>query len=636
MFQFLADIDPAALPVLAALVFSLSMYPLGILFPCGRCCNCGNCPPDQPLPETVTVTLSDMPDQSQGPWLCTLLFEGTFGGGALGRVTAPGGAPPGGPITAAQVTMPGSGYAELARIEPSLSITGSGTGATFTPTLTETADWQGRPVWEVAGVAVGGTGTGYTDGEFLTATLAAGHKGSPPSLQLRTQRSAPTLAGLVMTQTGAGADLSLTLGQTTDFEGRAAWEVTAVTVTDGGLNYDPADWVEIDIQDGQTAPGGWFSASLTVDGNGTITGVTVNSGGLFFDVGDVPDEVVIFWPGAMYAEDPSQPPLVAEVTVTILQQPPSNGTGAELEAVIDTDTSSPTFGKITGVNIVAGGDGYLAWVMVNNKCCSGHYDDVPFVLKQSESDKCLYIHQHCGAGSSRSGLGSLTLRYNGRNSIGITLTHEHAVPLWSRQCDTSWSYTDGADCDDLNFEVTAANGAKATVAAGGTYDEDLLYSGPRSCHACCRGSGPVNPEITVTITNSQTGYMPNGDYVMNLQPVAGGNGQAQWQFFGTVIQPDIETSLDVTISPCAYQGHSLSPTILDGTQWYEDRDDQCYRTCYMRIQASFEYGMFGSAAVETSCLQSPICNPSGSHVVRQNVNTPDGDGPPLFTVTFPA
>lgn len=635
MFQALAHIalsDPASMPLLAVLAFSLCLYPLGILFPCGRCCRCDNCGPDKMLPETVTVTLTDMPDQSQGPYLCTLLFEGTFGGGALGRVTAPGGipAPPGGPITAVEVTLHGSGYAEFGRVEPSLTITGGGSGATFTPTLQETVDFQGRPVWEVESVAIAGAGSGYTDGEILTASLAAGQHGTLPSLQLRTTRSAPTLAGLVMTATGAGGDVALTLGQTTDGDGRPAWEVTAVTVTDGGLNYEPTDTVEIDIQDGQSAQGGWFSASLTVDGNGTITGVTVNSGGLFFDADDVPDEVVVLSPGAMYGQDPTLPPLVAEVTVTINQQLPSDGDGAELEAVIDTDTASPTFGQITGVDIAAEGDGYLAWQMVNNKCCSGHYDDVPFVLRQSETDKCLYIHQHCGAGSSRSGPGSLTLRYNGKHNIGIALQHESAAPVFSRQCDTIWSYTEGAECDDLNFEVTSENGAKATVSAGGEYDEDLLYSGPRSCHACCRGSGPVNQEITVTITDSQTAYLPDGDYVMNLQPVAGVNGEAQWMFFGIIVQPDIETQLDVTISPCAYQGHNLNPLILGGTQWIDDRDDECYRTCFMRIFSTFEYGMFGSAELETSCLQSPICNPSGSHAVISLDN-----GQPLFTATFP-
>lgn len=78
---------------------------------------------------------------------------------------------------------------------------------------------------------------------------------------------------------------------------------------------------------------------------GPITSVTLTNGGSGY---------------AQLAADPADPPLVAEVTVTVNQEPPGGGSGAVVTATVDDDTASPTFGQIIALTLVDGGDGYLS------------------------------------------------------------------------------------------------------------------------------------------------------------------------------------------------------------------------------------------------------------------------------------
>lgn len=106
---------------------------------------------------------------------------------------------------------------------PTLTVSGgSGSGATFTPTLS-TAN---NKVWSLASVAVSG-GTGYVNGESLTIAIAQGDtQVAPASAVYLAGRSAPELTipgnatGVVSTQFN-GDDYS----------------VSAVTVTSGGSGY---------------------------------------------------------------------------------------------------------------------------------------------------------------------------------------------------------------------------------------------------------------------------------------------------------------------------------------------------------------------------------------------------------------
>lgn len=78
-----------------------------------------------------------------------------------------------GPIASIEIVNGGSGYARLGRIEPSLQITGHGSGATFTPTFTTTTDACGLTLWSIASVSMTG-GTGYANGSYLQVTALTG------------------------------------------------------------------------------------------------------------------------------------------------------------------------------------------------------------------------------------------------------------------------------------------------------------------------------------------------------------------------------------------------------------------------------------------------------------------------------
>lgn len=236
--------DPTVLPLWAVLVFAAGMYPVGMIFSCRACCRCSACTVGE-LPQTVTVTFDGFVDEEQipGPDLIGLSATACFGGGFAGKVTAPGGDPAtdAGPIAAFEITNAGNGYAAPGRVEPTITIGGgSGTGADLEVTLSENLDGCGISTWDIASVAIasgGDGGTGYVDGEQLTATVTApGVEAGPASLTCQTTRSEPTLTAVVLG--GDGATFTITLAEEEEYyTGKPYWAVSAVSVDSGGTGY---------------------------------------------------------------------------------------------------------------------------------------------------------------------------------------------------------------------------------------------------------------------------------------------------------------------------------------------------------------------------------------------------------------
>jgi hypothetical protein len=303
---------------------------------------------------------------------------------------------------------------KTARATPTITASVSGgSGASLTVNLSQSPTTPSdTALWHVDSVTVADGGTGYANGDPVTFTVTDGTQVTAASGTIATDagRENPNLTpyvwGVDGTTGGSGAVLSATMVSNEDDP--ETWGVAAINVIDGGSGYEVGEYFwysEFGTGFASIPPyylvetDGWLITS--VDGNGAITGVgldgyggigkfykatgngviqsvtitgggdyykattsiarvVVTNGGQYYYYTGIPTGVTVTSGGAYYREDASLPPYVADVTVTINQLMPSEGTGAELSAVIDTDTGSATFGQITGINIDNAGDGYLA------------------------------------------------------------------------------------------------------------------------------------------------------------------------------------------------------------------------------------------------------------------------------------
>lgn len=219
-----------------------------------------------------------------------------------------------GGITAVTLTDPGSGYAReiFTRTEPDIAVTlsaSAGTGAVLAATLTQSGTGEDA-TWAVTSVAVTNGGTGYTGTESVVFTPEAGTTSiEPASAYVVTGRTTPTVTAAA--SGGSGASLSVTLTQSTDWNGLDVWGVSAVSVTSGGTGYTDGSAVTFTVTDGVTVYGA--SATITVG-----------------------------------REEP---------TVTASVPAPSAGTGAVLAVTL---TASGASWTVSGLSITNGGSGYSA------------------------------------------------------------------------------------------------------------------------------------------------------------------------------------------------------------------------------------------------------------------------------------
>lgn len=223
---------------------------------CSTCCTTCSCPQNEKLPSVVTATFSGLTKSAaKVSDLLSLSFKSCFGTDAAGTVEATGGMPnEGGPITAISLTSGGSGYAVRGRTAPTaLSITGSGSDATFTVTVAaRSPDDCGRPLWKISSVKVTKGGTGYTDNEQMSVSLGQEEfESEPASISIRTKPSEPTLTATFATGvSGSGAELSVSTKIVST--GPDRWGADKVTVLQPGSGYYDGDTVWFDPQAGET------------------------------------------------------------------------------------------------------------------------------------------------------------------------------------------------------------------------------------------------------------------------------------------------------------------------------------------------------------------------------------------------
>ncbi len=220
----------------------------------------------------------------------------------------------GGQVTGITITNPGEGYAReiFTRTQPEMTVTlsgGTGSGATLTATLTQSGSGESA-TWGVQSVAVTNGGTGYAGNVSVVFTPEEGATTDyPASAYIVTGRVEPTVTASV--SGGSGASLSVTLGQSTDWNGLDIWSVSSVTVSSGGTGYTDGTSVTFTVTDGTQV----YGASATIS--------TVRS----------------------------QPDVTASL-------PYSSGSGAVLSPSLSASGDSWT---VSSVAITNGGSGYSQW-----------------------------------------------------------------------------------------------------------------------------------------------------------------------------------------------------------------------------------------------------------------------------------
>jgi hypothetical protein len=264
----------------------------------------------------------------------------------------------------------------LNRQEPTLTIDPqfvSGTGATFEVSLTQTEDSTGQDVWEIDEITVTDPGSGYGDFDFFAIDVGDGVEQISAFLNLAIGRAEPTIdAAVSFSMGGSGAVLSVTLTETTDFSGRPAWEVTAVSVANGGTGYEDFEIVDFSVTSGTQLAAAF--ASINTSG-GVITSVDVFGGGLYYlSTGEV-EALTVASNGEFYKTDGS----IKSVTLidggaffrlvpteNVIDDTPTvevrsnTGYDAEITAVVNKDPNSENFGKVTALIIDQAGQNYIA------------------------------------------------------------------------------------------------------------------------------------------------------------------------------------------------------------------------------------------------------------------------------------
>lgn len=380
-------------------------------------------------------------------------------------------------ITEISLISGGSGYAKFGREPPTLSIgqnASFASGGTFTATMADEPllDSCKLPYWPIESIAVGGSGVNYADSQLLAITVASPQeKVHIPAVARLYTRQQPAVSAAA-DGPGEGATFTVSLLPTSSQPKQ--WSVASVSVVDGGSGYEDGVAIRFSVPvragdyghyTGETA-----MAVGRVNGSGSITSVEVERGGGYWLNNGVPQEAVVEQPGGYYRENPDLEPLVAGVTVDILQLAPSTGTNAAISAEVDTDTASPTFGQIISASIDAQGSGYT--------------------LLGSPLD-CEYSRIVC--------LGTtVTLALRGHGKAPRIYLDSEQGPLLVFELDDVLD--DCAQFPDSASLLYGAPGGTATLTMGDTVTTSCEF--PDYCDSCVCPADFINAETPVVITST--------------------------------------------------------------------------------------------------------------------------------------
>jgi len=348
-------------------------------------------------------------------------------------------------------------------------------------------------------------------------------------------------------------------------------------------------------------PGGYYVSTGVIESVELLYGV-YGSRGVFIGEEIAPYTVTITEPGVYYREDDEAEPYVADVTVTITQNPPSEGAGAQLSATVDSDPASATFGQITGVTIDDGGDNYLAWRWVDT-CCGDILNGKHAVLQRAN---CTYTKAFCDRGGS----GFVTVDYRGTTLPPLAQLNLSSDASSTNPCALSLTASENiTNCDELGFVVSDEFGRTLTVTTGGDYSDATNGLGETAgdCTPCCRGFEYGPDELTVAVAGIGD---RSGTYVVPKQTIGGG---IYWQgLFGDEF-PDGSYDYVYVYAQIRYQPVPYASC---------DTCDAC--------RIVFQVGRDKTAVVDgrlvsviredwigaSECTSPPYCTPTGTFTVR--------------------
>jgi hypothetical protein len=482
----------------------------------------------------------------------------------------------------------------VGRVQPTITAsTASGSGATFTVAI---VDNKTDPAsWSITGVTFTGTTSGFVDGEAVTFSGTNLVALATAAATVVTNRVLPQLsASLPFPAQGNGATLSVTLASNSN--NPETWSVSSVSIGGPGTSYSIGDVVQIAVVSGSEVTPAYIEVDQ-VDVNGEILSLSIIDGGEYYDNGDELDSisvssggeyyrddgeiasVTITDGGAYYNEDASLTPYVETPTITVQQLPPSNGTGAQVTATVDDDTSSATFGQVVSLSLDNAGDDYLAWEWVYLcDCTNTEYTVVvrrmrqPLFGEEPEQpqwvDFCRYIGFRCADTIDP------VWPDTRRDSIQVIYSPPPQKPVVLIQKDTrgeddcfAWnpqncvacgtvltSTTEESDCDSLEFTAESeSESVTAEVTVGGEWDDDLYLSGLCEFLVRLENLEFNDPEFDSSAEAAQFKTNFNGDYY--LRRTTGANtayslfgtppGECQYLFFETVA--DLAYALIITL-----------------------------------------------------------------------------------------
>lgn len=446
-----------------------------VLLPGCTCCGFGCCRDGLP-PNTVTLSLNEVPaGLIAGPNLVAITATSCSGSGFLAVAAEPYGDPAtkAGAITKVQVQSHGSGYAIVGREEPTLAVSNPAAGLVGSGLE---ADWvftqnDGCIVtWSALSATVTNGGTGWTDGETVVLEAAApGITVTPGDAIVYTKRIAPTVSLTVESENGSGAVLSASLTETTS-GGRPVWQITAVNIDSDGTGYADGDLVTASQEGDESV---YFVGAVEVGSGGAIESVSVDYSHDFYESTDEAESLTLGTPGEFYSENPSLPPIVPEITVSVSQLLPSDGTGATFSPTVTTSPGA-TFGQIATLAITSGGSGYLAYELLESLNCATFFDSKTIVLRKDPAyaesvEPCERVAYGCNWAAN--------VVFASNNPVYANTqiaTYESDSPL--TQCDSFSS-----------LGMTSADDLTATLSTGGAYVAGIRPISPASVEFTFRG-----------------------------------------------------------------------------------------------------------------------------------------------------